>query len=138
MLDNAGFSILLKIILPHICLCMPALVRLFIQVSNASNMDSDDAPVKIGNCALICSGLMLVCCITMPLSADSALRLFTLSWASLLPAVALLKSISLSRKSSPKQLLSSMQISSSASHAVCRSLFRLSAFFPAYLNETMK
>ena len=108
MLDKAGFSTLLKIIPSHICLCMPALVRLFIQVSNASNMDSEEAPVKIGNCALICSGLILVCCITMPLSADSALRFFTLSWASLLPAVALLNSIRLPRNSSPKQLLSSM------------------------------
>ena len=46
---NAGASILLNIIPPHICLCMPALASFFFQVSNASSTDSDEAPLKMGN-----------------------------------------------------------------------------------------
>ena len=133
MFVNAGSWILPLIMLPHTCLWMPEFLRILVQVSIVSTMDSEEFPVKIGSCDFTWSVSMFVWCVTIPLVVNRFLRLSTYFCESVFFLISWLNAIKLLRKSSPKHSSSSMVIAANALQVVCRSLCNLSAFFPACL-----
>ena len=133
MLDSAGSCILSRIMLPQICLWIPEFFRIFVQVSLASRIESEDSPVKIGSWFFTWSELMLVWWVTIPL-LDS--RLFISNTLSLAFSFFLVSSTNanmLLKNSSPKHSSAMTVRAVNSLHATWRSVCSFSALFPACL-----
>ena len=129
MLDSAGSFIRSNIIVPQICRWIPEFFRIFIQVSLASRMESEDSPLKIGSWLLTWSEEIFVWWVTTPLFVRRLFISDTLFLAFSFNLVSSTNADMLPKNSSPK-LSSAMTVSADNSlHADCRFVCNLSALF---------